>query len=104
MISIQYFNSLLSPIPSDLHYVITFSPDSDDNAYVFVNTSSILSSKFAIKFLNHLNPLHSQTIIKFINIESQIGLRGVLGFEETRNEVKEDLRVWKPRKLVTREV
>ena len=96
MISIQYFNCVLSPIPSNPHAIIIFSPDSHYDAYVFIDTSSILLPKPSIEFLNHLNALHCDTVIKFVNVESQEGLRGVVGFEEVTNVVKQNLRVGKP--------
>ena len=96
MISIQYFNCVLSPIPRNPHYFIIFSPDSHYDAYVFIDTSSILLPKPSIEFLNHLNALHYDTVIKFVNVESQEGLRGVVGFEEVTNVVKQNVRVGEP--------
>ena len=88
---------MLSPIPGDPHNAIIFSSNFHNNAYVFVDTPSILSPKPSIKFLYHLNALHNETIIKFVNVECQKGLGGVFGFKELRNVFKEDLGVWKPR-------
>lgn len=96
MISIQYFNCMLSPIPSYPHAIVIFSPDSHYDAYVFIDTSSILLPKPSIEFLNHLNALHCDTVIKFVDVESQERLRGVVGFEEVANVVKQNLRVGKP--------
>lgn len=82
MISTEYLNRVLSPIPRHPQCLGMLSyPDYD--AHVFVNFPFVPSPELPLQFLNHLNTLHYLRILEFVHIESQEGL-AVVRFEEVR--------------------